>query len=306
MYFPFLRSKQNELFAISELTQLIQDNKKVIPIIEPVNLNSTTSRLLPEINSFGTPFVLIINPQSGDLVNRGIEVFRPLLEAIENKQLVTLAYFIAETTTIQEIQQVMAAFDDFSFAFIHTTNSYIRDYLIQTTDRVNYHVFIDGKVSTTYLNAFNDRNRVLIRDHFNRQSRNADYEKDEYYSDSFSTFSPNYYGFGDYQTVGAGTGGGGPAHAVALHLTYLKEPNGQELSVRHFVSDDTEGSSNVQGKYFQALKKLVAFLDDYTHTPETIGAREFRVNLADEQFHQLGFPKKLSMKHHIELMTQLI
>lgn len=151
-----------------------------------------------------------------------------------------------------------------------------------------------------------EKKRVIIKDSFNRLSRNADYVPDEYFSDLFSTYKPDFYGFGDFQIVGVGTGGGGPAHAVALHLTYLKEPNGQEIWVRHFVSDDKLGTSNVQGKYFQALRKLVTFLNQYSNTPETIGAREYRENLIDGVFHQLGYPKKLSMKHHIELMIQVL
>lgn len=306
MYFPFLRGKQNELFAISELVSLIQESRKVIPIFEPINLNSTTRRILPEINSSNVPYILIVNPQTGSLFNKGYAIFRSLLDAIENKQIATLGYFITDSTSFTEIQQVMTYFSEFRFAFIHSTNSPIRDSLIQITNRVDYHIFLDGKVSTSYINAFGDKRRIIIKDSFVRLSRNADYKADEYFSDLLSTYSPKYYGFGDYQIVGAGTREGGPAHAVALHLTYLKEPNGQEIWVRHFVSDDKVGTSNVQGKYFQALRKLVAFLDQYNNTPETAGAREYRENLADGAFHQLGFPKKLSMKHHIELMTQLL
>lgn len=90
---------------------------------------------------------------------------------------------------------------------------------------------------------------------------------------------------------------------VALHLTYLKD---NDIWIRHFVSDDKVGTTNVQGKYFQALRKLVDFLDHYNGTPETIGAKQFRENLADGVFHQLGYPKKLSIKHHVELMIQLL
>lgn len=306
MYFPFLKGKQNELFAVSELASLIQETQKVIPIFEPINLNSTIRRLLPEINSSGVPFILIVNPQTGDLSNSGYEVYRSLLDAIDNKQLVTLGYFITHTTSMEEILQVMSHYSEFQFAFIHTTNSSIRDSLAIMIDKINYHIFIDGKVSTSYLNAYRNKNRVIIKDPFIRLSRNADYKQDEYFSDLFSTYATDYYGFGDYQTVGSGTSGGGPAHAVALHLTYLKEPNGLEIWVRHFVSDDTVGTSNVQGKYFQALRKLVAFLDQYNNTQETRGAQEYRDNLVDGVFHQLGFPKKLSIKHHIELMIQLL
>lgn len=154
MYFPFLRGKQNELFAISELVSLIQESQNVVPIFEPVNLNSTTRRMLPVINNSGIPFVFIINPQSGELYNEGYDIYRPLLEDFENKHLVTLGYYINDTTTLLEIQQAMDTYVEFSFAFIHVSNSRIRDNLTQVTKRIDYHIFMDGKVSSSYLNAF--------------------------------------------------------------------------------------------------------------------------------------------------------
>ncbi|WP_339186291.1 sce7725 family protein [Paenibacillus sp. FSL R5-0490] len=309
MYFPFLRGKQNELFAINELNFLIKESQKVTPIIEPVNLNSTTRRILPEINNSGVPFVLIVNPQTGDLSNKGYEIYNPLLEVFENKNIVSLGYFITESTSISELEQVMNFYKEFSFSFIYIAGNYnILNFIEGSKEKrdIDYHIFQDGKVSNSFSNSFKQFNRVIIKDCFNRLSRNADYQSAEYYSDLICVYRPDFFGFGDYQVIGSGTGGGGPAHAVALHLTYKNSPESNEIWIRHFVSDDKEGTSNVQGKYFQALSKLVEFLNEYNNTPETIGAKQFRDNLADGVFHQLGFPKKLSVKHHIELMIQLL
>lgn len=208
MYFPFLRGKQNELYAINELASKIKESKKVIPIFEPTNLNSTTRRVLPEINNAQVPYVLIINPRTGDLVNRGFEIYRSLLDATENKSLITLGYFISDTTTKNEIQQVLTAYSQYKFAFIHIANSPIKDNLIQEKTKTNFHIFIEGKVSTSYMKAFDDQKKVLIQDPFVRLPRNADYRPDEYYSDLFNSYLPRYYGFGDYQIVGAGVSGG--------------------------------------------------------------------------------------------------
>lgn len=307
MYFPFLRGKKYELQTVSKLKDLILETGKITPIIEPVNLNSTTRRIISELNKAGVPLVFIVNPQVGDLVGQGLGILQPILNDIENQQIMTLGYFITENTTIAEIQLAMELFEDYSFAFIHNSNNLsIRDQLINIKNRVNFHIFIANKVSSTYQDAFRDKTRVIIKDCFNARNRNVDYNNDEYFSDLFSTYRTQYYGFGDFQIVGANISGGGPAHAVALHLTYLKELQGQEVWVRHFISDDTTTPANVQGKYFQALRKLVNFLDNYNHTPETAGAIQYRQNLADGVFHGLGYPKKLSMMHHFELMTQLI
>lgn len=307
MYFPFLRGKKYELQTISELTALIVETSRVTPIIEPVNLNAFTRRIIPEINQARVPFVFIINPQVGDLTEEEPEVFQSLLNATMNRQLITLGYVITESTTIDDIHSTMNTFADYHFAFIHTTNSRIRDEIAGINERVRFHIFMDSRVSSAYQNAFNDKARILVKDCFNAQARNADYDDDEYFAELFSTYESNdYFGFGDFQIVGAGISGGGPAHAVALHFTYLKDLGGQEIWVKHFISDDTETPANVQGKYFQALRKLVNFLNVYINTPETVGAGEYRRNHMDGAFHGLGYPKKLSMKHHIELMTHLL
>lgn len=307
MYFPFLRGKQNELFAILEIADLIKQSKKVIPIIEPMNMNRTTKKALPELNEREVPYILIVNPLNGDLVEEGLDVFSTLLQDLKNKDLLNLGYFITENTTINEIRSVIKLFPEFSLSFIHCVNSTIKNDLSKIKDRISFHCFVDGTVSSSYQMFFSDHKRVLIKDSYNAKSRNVDYPDDEYFSDLFSTYrQQNYFGFGDYQMIGSKISGGGPAHAVALHLSYLKEKNGKEIWMRHFISDDTESPANVQGKYFQALAKLVNFLDGYDNTPETIGSLQYRENFSDEVYRGLGYPKRLSIKHHIELMTQLL
>jgi len=308
MYFPFLRGKKYELNAISELSNAIVKSKKVIPIIEPVNLNSTTLRIIIELNEENVPLVFIINPQDGDLKNEPADVFQSLINDISNHESFVLGYFITGDTTYQNIVTTMQKFSSFRFAFIHLTNSKIRDELTLLNKEVAYNIFIDDKVSTSYKNLFKSSSRVLIKDSYNAEARNADYCDDEYFSDLFSSFSSEYYGYGDYQIVGSEyRETGGPAYAVALHFTYLKEQNGDEVWIRHFISDDRKTTANVQGKYFQALAKLVDFAENqYNNTPETIGTREFKNNLKSEEYHGLGYPKKLSIKHHIELMINLL
>lgn len=304
MYFPFLRGKQWELQAVLESKQLIINSGRIIPVIEPLNFRASANAVSNLIQG-GARLIIIINPQVGNLSGSGIDLYKPFLDSIENKDLITLGYFITENTSLVDLQFAINEFSDFSFALIHNTNSGLKNELLNI-DSVSYHMFMDGRVSAGYQAAFINTRRVLIRDCFISQPRNVDYCGDEYFSDLFSTFSPNYYGFGDYQIVGSKFSRGGPAHAVALHLTYLKEPYGGEIWVRHFISDDTETSSNVQGKYFQALNKLVKFLNQYKNTPNTAGATEYRQNLAEGRFHGLGYPKKVSIKHHFELISQLL
>lgn len=308
MYFPFIRGKKNELLAIYELSTQMAFSKLLTPIIEPVNLNPTTRNYIPKlIDESSVPIVFIMNPQNGDFAGFPSSHFKSLLDDIINRKLLTLGYYITEKTSYDEILNIMNEFSAFNFAFIHLSNSKIRDKLQYLTERIAYNIFIDDKVSTSYKNLFRNTKRILIKDSFNTEVRNADYCDDEYYSELFSTFNPDYYGFGDYQIVGSNyRESGGPAYAVALHLTYLKEHYGDEVWIRHFLSDDKQTTANVQGKYFQALRKLVDFLDRYNNTPETFAMIEYRKNNEDEIYHGLGYPKKLSIMHHIQLMIQLL
>lgn len=306
MYFPMLRGKQHELFALHELSSVIVKSNKVTPIIEPDNLNATTSKVLPLLNDAGMPIVLVVNPQFSKLKGTQPDAFKALVDSLGTKSLVTIGYFITDSTSFQDIQSVMNIYSNHSFAFIHTTNSAIKDQLLKLPDRDTYHIFMDGRVSSSYQSAFINKNRVLIRDSFNAKNRNVDYPSDEYFSDLFFTYRKDFFGFGDFQIIGSRKDGGGPAYAVAIHFTYLKEPGGHDLWVKHFISDDTQTTANVQGKYFQALRKLINFLNSYSNTPETLGATDFRNNQKSEVFPGLGMVKRWSIKHHIEIITQLI
>lgn len=67
MYYPYLRGKQFELLALREFSTKFKDNKRIIPIIEPVKtqfngLNAATSTMLEN----GMKFALILNPNDGD------------------------------------------------------------------------------------------------------------------------------------------------------------------------------------------------------------------------------------------------
>ncbi len=61
MYYPFLRGKREELAAISESISIIKDSKNIIPIIEPMNLNSYTKSFFKTILEEQIKLLLIIN-----------------------------------------------------------------------------------------------------------------------------------------------------------------------------------------------------------------------------------------------------
>ena len=70
MYFPYLRGRQNELLAVRDCAGTIVSGGKIMPIIEPVRRNhENLARALRNYAEAGVPFILIVNPQVGELAH---------------------------------------------------------------------------------------------------------------------------------------------------------------------------------------------------------------------------------------------
>ena len=109
-------------------------------------------------------------------------------------------------------------------------------------------------------------------------------------------------GFGDFSIVGDQYSIGGPAYAVAIHLTYLNEE--KDMYVRHFISDRNESPSNPGGKFKEALNKLILEInEDDSSMFHSSACDEFIALYNREHYPGLGYSKKLSMQHHLELIA---
>jgi len=115
----------------------------------------------------------------------------------------------------------------------------------------------------------------------------------------------NYVGFGDYLIVGDKySDTGGPAYTVAIHLTYLHD-NG-DIWIKHFLSDSYKDQPiNIPGKFLEALEKFINYIDN-NHIFNSSALDIYRDLYADKHFPGLGYIKKLSMVHHLELINSLI
>lgn len=91
------------------------------------------------------------------------------------------------------------------------------------------------------------------------------------------------------------------AHAVAIHM--ITEQDTGELVTKHFVSDRTEGRQDTEGKFYEAAEKLVDAGKADPVLRSSSGYDEFEDLYDDAHFPQLGYVKKLSMIHHMELMA---
>lgn len=110
-------------------------------------------------------------------------------------------------------------------------------------------------------------------------------------------------GFSDYSIVGDEYVESGFApYAVAIHIVYFTSDD--LLRVRHFVSDTNDDITDPAGKFAEALEKLVIW--NQTKQLNTYGIQAFEEMYRNRSYPGLGTVKKLSIMHHIELMSQYL
>jgi len=309
MYFPYFRGKQYELIVLRELVDLLAGSR-ITPVIEPVKSNlSSLRRTLEVFKEKNLNFTLIINPRKGDLKGDGSVLEREIIA----KQLggypnYFLGFILSDKTSLDDIKSLFIKYPKQKIALIHyhTFEKY-NDLNVFLNKQKNFafNIFIEGATTKTYRENFKDTGkRVLLSNSFKSKPRNQDYPEHESFSDLFKIYKKEGYdGFGDFLIVGDDYyETGGPAYVIAIHLTYL---NDQVIWIKHFLSDSDSGSPvDPGGKFFEALQKLIKFIDSLKLN--TMGCEEFRALYRSKQYPGLGVVKKISMKHHIELISSLI
>ena len=113
-------------------------------------------------------------------------------------------------------------------------------------------------------------------------------------------------GFGDFLMVGdAFSETGGPAYAVAIHITFINPNEDDQMFIHHFVSDRTDTPTDPAGKFSEALEKLAAEVEQSdTLVTRTEAVEEFIELHHRGHFPGLGYVKKLSMRHHIATLAE--
>ncbi len=311
MYFPYLRAKKYELKALNEMQHLLRTNQKIVPIIEPVrNDTKYLRKALNFFNATSIPYVLITNPLVGDLKSNNA----PLQAMIESQGQINknahLGYIVNQNTTLSDADRFLEKYSNYNIAFIHFYSfaEPLKLEKLMARANVRFQIFIENEVSEMYRDVFSDYQRVLIRDGFKRAPRNADYPQDEFFTTLHLTFrSQGNDAFGDFATVGRDfiDRCGAKAHAVALHLTYCDDPRA-EIKIRHFLSDRQDDTGDIAGKFLEALSKLMNFLRYGYKLKISQGCLDFQRLYQIKHFSDLGEAKKISIKHHIELMSSII
>jgi hypothetical protein len=254
------------------------------------------------------PFLLVTNPKCGQFAGTGRNLCDEFIHdgplAEYDNYIPTL--YVRRDTQHLEVQNFTTYTDTAFRAVIYLSeplSEEVRNWCTSDT-QIYHHVIKDGSISAQFLGDIGPARQVIMRDHFNRQDKNAIYPPTELYTDwNTPERNASNLNWGDYSIQGdhyADTGG--PAYAVAIHHVHYS-PNGNYLDISHFVSDRTETTADVPGKIMEAVEKLVANLDSLMPN-DTLACEEYRQMNASRNSRGLGYLKRLAIQHHLELMLQ--
>lgn len=307
MYYPYFRGKQNELLAIRETAQVFA-SKNFVPIIEPVKADlGNLMRALKALRDVEGKSIVIVNPYYGEHSADGKTITNLLEKSYIDNDLVTAGILLANDMSVDDALCCYEKHLLHKPTFIHAGFS-DADALASALkiNRSNaQHVFIDDHCGTIYTKSFLESSRIVVKDGFSRM-KNADYPEVEFFSDIHLIFQEQgMNGFGDFLTVGdAFSESGGPAYAIAIHLTFIDPNKNDGMYIRHFVSTSNDLPTNPAGKFAEALGSLVKELKSGKSKIEKTDAVKELLDLHDKgHFPGLGVLKKISMKHHIETIA---
>ncbi|QOI43026.1 sce7725 family protein [Leptospira interrogans serovar Canicola] len=315
MYYLYFRNKQNELIALNSLKEKLIESGKIIPILEPVSLKAAAKKYIKIFATANLPLVLIVNPSSGSQSPSSVDVEKELIKPIDSSYSNLAIGFIIETPQLTASHlKLLSKYSSRKIYLLHKTECdlvSLKSFLSTRLVGDVYHVFYDSKVSTTYRDQFKRYNRIVLRDHFNRRSKNADYPPKEFFTDLHRIYQPDgFQGFGDFSIVGDNFfESGGPAYAVAIHFVAPQKGNFSKdnIDIHHFLSISNNNTQvDPNGKFLEALKQLVSHVQANPHLRIGLGVAEFEDLHRRQHFPNLGPVKKISIMHHLELIMKMI
>lgn len=307
MYYPYFRGKQFELLTIRECAPTLAQCG-FTPIIEPVRELRGLDKALREVRSAEGKAIVIVNPAHGQYSTNG-EAITDLLKAdFADYNPISAGILISEATTIAEVAELYGAHSEQSPSLVHAGFTDPKELAawLKAENMEPDHVFSDRHTTKLYQRHFRDSHRVLLHDGFERR-RNADHPAVEIFSELHVTYEDEgMQGFGDYLIVGDDfVEGGGPAYAVAIHLTYIDDTRDGQMFIRHIVSTTRNTPTDPAGKFQEALNELANLVaSGNSKFYQTQAIEEFLDLHEKGHFPGLGYVKKLSMKHHIETLAQ--
>jgi hypothetical protein len=307
MYHPYLRGKQFELITVREMAATFK-NAGFRPIIEPVRESLTGLRkALGAVVEADGSAIVVVNPYHGDLSGAGTQLSELLKEEFLEMPGISAGVLLKNDMTTDDAVKCYKAHASHSPVLIHAGFGEAK-LLAQRLGKASNdqcHVFFDRYCGKLYQKHFRDGHRILLKDGFQRK-RNRDYSLVEPFSDLHATFEDEGMdGFGDFLIVGDDySENGGPAYAIAIHLTFIDPDKDDSMWIYHFVSERRDTPKDPAGKFAEALTKMMKVVNNpKSKILQTEAVKEFRMLDKQGHFPGLGYVKKLSMNHHIETLA---
>ncbi|HEA28901.1 MAG TPA: hypothetical protein ENH91_02730 [Leeuwenhoekiella sp.] len=303
MYYPYLRGRQFELIALREYSDIRGDKNNIIPIIEPVKKSFNSMKLaLPKLIAGKVKFGMVLNPQVGEIKNVD-DILNGLVTELANRErwipvLIVRNNYDAVNVLLNQLalENTMIICTDQT----DTNNEYFKEIVL--SDYVTAVLSEDNRSLKRFVDGI-DKKIIRLDDNFKPEKRNSDYldlPEEKFTEEHFYYLQDGYAGFSDYTPlISEWIEGGSAPYAVAIHLTYLKTKD--EIWIRHFTSESNFDRANIQGKFAEAAKKAVDFLNE--KEIHTVASNELRDYYNEAKYPGLGMVKKIAIKHHLEIIN---
>lgn len=307
MYYPYFRGKQNELITIRENAQLLKKSG-FVPIIEPVKSSfGGLDKAISAIIEVDAEAIIIVNPFYGDHSHSAKEIVAFFEDGIAQNGNISCGILLTADISVREVVKLCAGFNDRLITLVHAGFTETKLLVEGLGDSVSEmrHIFVEDDCGKLYRRHFQGGQRVLLRDGFEKRT-NRKHPSVEFFSDLHITYEEEgVKGFGDFLIVGNDyTEGGGPAYAIAIHLTFIDSNNDDAMFIHHFKSIRQNDPKDPAGKFAEALDKMVKEINrSGSNILKTKAVQEFLDLHKRKHYPGLGYVKKLSMQHHIETLA---
>jgi hypothetical protein len=252
-----------------------------------------------------------MNPEVGTFVedlNDSEECMKEITKLMSHRN-IYLGYHLNFSGAFDEFPQILKTFNKTieETAIFHSNLKYLEIYEVLFAKKEARYNFIPDK--KPFLKIFTNKNGVILRDAFIKRTPNAEYlnhEVEWFSSDHLDFKEEGYLGFSDFSIVGeAYTEKGFGAKAVAFHIVFPDDSS--ELWVRHFVSDSNDDRTNPAGKFGEALYKFADWYESENMSiNETEGLKELLDCYKKGNYPGLGMLKRYTIKHHLEIVGNLL
>lgn len=293
MYFPYIRSKQFDLLALKELNERHLLHPSVVPLIEPIKDSAALKRTITSFVKAEQPLAIIYNPEVGEFDRSQAKLHS--IDELKLAPTILPAFITNEQFTGGLIAGKHNLLITNRFDNVH--QSYLQEL---TADYEISHLLIQDPRLRPIAQAISLQDPLTIL----KNVEDYLYADDEFFSDDHLFYlEDGYKGFADYSINGAVYYEKGfPAKAVSLHIIYFDAY--QNLRIKHFTSDSNEDYANPGGKFLEAANKLARWHQKYQDQLFlTYGLSELLQYQKHQKFPGLGVIKKLSLMHHLELIS---